>query len=160
MDAVLMRLANHWRTHGASPDSGAPEAEIAAFEVRHGVQLPPELREYFATLNRLAHGRDDMDNETIGFWRLADVAPVAEEAPDAGVARADRCFVIADYLIGSRFYVVRLPDDPAATAEIRSRPYSEGNRSRYRLSSELSRAISPSKFRSRVFWAWISERPW
>jgi len=113
-----MRLANHWRTHGASPGSGAPEAEIAAFEVRHGVQLPPELREYFATLNGLAHGRDDMDDETIGFWRLADVAPVAEEAPDAGVPGADRCFVIADYLIGSHFYVVRLPDDPAAPAEI------------------------------------------
>jgi hypothetical protein len=118
LDELLFRLANHWRTHGAAPGSGAPEAEIVAFEVRHGVRLPRELRAYFATLNGMAHGRNDMDNETIGFWRLAEVAPIAEEAPDAGIPEPDRCFVIADYLIGSHFYVARLPDDPTAPAEL------------------------------------------
>ena len=118
MGEVLIRQANHWRTHGAAPGSGVHETEIAAFEVRHGVRLPRELREYFATLNGLAHGRDDMDNETIGFWRLAQVASIVEEAPGAGIPEPGRCFVIADYLIGSHFYVARLPDDPAAPAEI------------------------------------------
>ena len=118
MGDVLFRLANHWRAHGAAPGSGASGAEIGAFEVRHGIRLPRELREYFATLNGLEHGRDDMDNETIGFWRLAEVALIAEEAPDAGIPEPDHWFVIADYLIGSHFYVARLPDDPAAPAEI------------------------------------------
>ncbi len=118
MTDILKRLAEYWRAHGAAPGSGAPEAEIAAFELRHAVRLPSELREYFATLNGLAHGRDDMDNETIGFWRLAEVTPIAEEAPDAGIPEPGRCFVIADYLIGSHFYVARLPDNPTAPAEI------------------------------------------
>ena len=117
MGDVLFRLANHWRTHGTAPGTARPRP-IAAFEVRHGVRLPRELREYCATLNGLEHGRDDMDNEMIGFWRLAEVAPIAEEAPDAGIPEPGRCFVIADYLIGSHFYVARLRDDPTAPAEI------------------------------------------
>ena len=118
MGNLLTRLAEHWRTHGAEPGAGAPEAEIAAFEARHGVRLPRELREYFATLNGLAHGRDDMTDEPIGFWRVVEVAPIAQEAPDAGIPAPERCFVIADYLIGSHFYVARLPEDPAAAAEM------------------------------------------
>ena len=118
MGDLLTRLAEHWRAHGAAPGSGAPEAEIAAFEARHGVRLPRELHEYFATLNGMAHGRDDMDDAPTGFWRLAEATTVAEEAPDAKVPNPERCFVIADYLIGSHFYVARLPDAPVAPAEI------------------------------------------
>ena len=118
MDDLLIRLADHWRAHGAAPGSGAPEAEIATFETRHGLRLPRELREYFATLNGLEHGRDDMTNETIGFWPLAEVAPVAAEAPNAGIPEPERCIVLADYLIGSHYYVARLPKDTAAPAQI------------------------------------------
>ena len=115
---LLARLADHWRRHGASPGTGVPEAAIAEFETQHGVRLPNDLRAYFGTFNGLANGRDDMTDETIGFWRLADLASVAEEAPLAGVPDAHRCFAIADYLISSHFYVATLSGDPSAPAPI------------------------------------------
>ena len=105
---LLPLLAEHWRCHGAEPGAGASESEIAAFEADHGIRLPVELRAYFAAFNGLAHGRDDMDNDTVGFWRLADITPVVEEAPHCGVPNAAEYFVFADYLIGSHFYAVHL----------------------------------------------------
>ena len=112
------RLADHWRTHGAAPGTGTSEAAITDFEKQHGVRLPSDLRAYFATLNGLANGRDDMTNETIGFWRLADVVSIDEEAPHASVPDARQCFAIADYLICSHLYAVALSADPAAAARV------------------------------------------
>ena len=118
MGELFARLADHWKAHGAAPGTGAPATAIAQFETQHGVRLPNLLRAYFATLNGLAYGRDDMTDETIGFWRLSDLASIAEEAPLANVPDAHRCFAIADYLISSHFYAVPLTSDPESEAPI------------------------------------------
>jgi hypothetical protein len=108
MSDLLERLAAFWRAHGTSPGSGASEDEIRAFEARHGVRFPSDLRTYFATLNGMANGRDDMDDEMVGFWRLADAATAHEDNPRAGTVEKSQCFVIADFMIGSHFYVAQL----------------------------------------------------
>lgn len=67
----LTELRERWRRDGILHGRGASEADLAAFERRHGVVLPADLRAYFATTNGTAVGACGMeDGDLLGFWHL------------------------------------------------------------------------------------------
>ena len=104
-------FANVFREHllsrGYGPRPGASEMEIAAFESRHSVRLPDDLREYFLEVNGTADYPDDL--LTI-FRPLEDVSPISESLVEGQTVRY---FVIADQMISAPDFAIALGSSPA-----------------------------------------------
>jgi cell wall assembly regulator SMI1 len=97
MPDLITRLRAAIRERGAELGRGASEEEIAAFEARHGVHLPPEVRRYFAEVNGFAQGRGEMDAELVSLWPLSEVRLLSDEAPESTVPEPERYFVFGDW---------------------------------------------------------------
>ena len=96
------RIIERWRhSNIATLRSASPEA-IVAFEKKHAVVFPADVRDYFATVN--GNG-DDMDDEMYRFWPLADVKSVHEVLEDTqqfsslSILRNWRCANLADSIL-------------------------------------------------------------
>src|SRR6516164_6231150 len=89
---------------GLEPPPGVSEADLDAFERRHGVRLPADMRSYFRILNGTGSTYADGDDFLLCFWALEKLEPV----PDWTTAddRA-RWFVFADHCISSEVYTIR-----------------------------------------------------
>ena len=81
--------------------------EIAAFESRHSVSLPDDLREYFLQVNGTA---DYPDEWLTKFRPLEDVTPISESLAEDQTARY---FVIADQMISAPDFAIALDNSPA-----------------------------------------------
>lgn len=104
-------LRTYWEKHGFPPAPGASEREIAAFEDRHGVRLPPDLRAYFAVSDGMADHEQYEYNPFPVFFPLGQVFPLDKAAPDnaARVLDAPReYFAFANVNYGSKVYAVHL----------------------------------------------------
>ncbi len=115
---ALERLRAKWATNGILSAAVASQAEIAAFEKKYSVVLPPDVRTYFATINGTAIGSLGMDDEDLmGFWHLDQVRTFAEEGidDDPDVART---FVFADHSIWIYGFGIRLSSDPSAPTPV------------------------------------------
>ena len=123
-ESAARDLATYWKAAGLSPRSGASEDEVHAFEQRHRVKLPRELRDYFATVDGLGElWPGDQEPNGFSFWPLSRVAAVAEEARTgrfdiASFEGSERLFIIADYLDRSWVYAVELTDAERPTAAV------------------------------------------
>ena len=107
-------VRDYWQRLGILNVKGASDEEIAHFEARYGVTLPPTLREYFSLLNGTEQGQLGMEDEDlISFWHLDQVRTFAEEFPGDESPHADRLFVFADWSINARVWAVHLSTDPA-----------------------------------------------
>ena len=107
---TLDALSEFLRTQGLTANGGASEDEIAAFERRYKVQLPADVRAYFARVNGVVGGRDGAwDDEMIALWELRDVRPLNEEVEDCQTPAADHYFVFADWSIWAHSYAIHLP---------------------------------------------------
>jgi hypothetical protein len=118
MNAVTS-VRETWARQGVLGLRAATSAEIAAFEERYSVVLPPVVREYFATVNGTRDGRLGMEDEDqIGFWHLDQVEPL--ELPTTGdpTAGGGALFVFADWLIDSWRYAFRLTRDHDEVAPV------------------------------------------
>lgn len=119
-EAVIDAVRERWTQAGVLAESVADAAQLATFEQRYGVVLPPALRYYFTTVNGTAIGAcgmEDGDN-LMGFWHLDQVHTFAEEDatgthPDAGTT-----FVFADHSIWVFAFGIQLSADPNALAPI------------------------------------------
>jgi hypothetical protein len=107
MSSIGERLNSFWLAQGMPPRSRATEKQLQRFELRYGVPLPPDLRDYFA----LVDGMDDTwawDEDHFSFWTLARVESASESYADQFLKDQSSYFVFADYLISSTVYAIHL----------------------------------------------------
>lgn len=110
---LLHSIRTQWEQNGREVPPGATSEELNAFERRHGVALPPAMRDYF----QIANGNRDMGTDFFRFWTLQEVKLVSEELTDP--IHTDRndypqCFIFADYLLWCWAYAVCLSNDANA----------------------------------------------
>ena len=95
---IADQLAAAWSGLNVSIRPGASESEVSAFELKHNVVLPEDLRQYF----KVCDGMDptEMDPQSLfRFWPLAELH------------RSDGThdyFEFADQAIGAYVYAIRL----------------------------------------------------
>jgi hypothetical protein len=120
MPTLAERLRERWVSTGITVRPGARLEMIRAFESRYGVSLPPDLWDYFTTVDGMERWKSD--EKMLEFLHLEAVKSVPEELadfrgiPDYGnivhtLPNPERYFVIADFMITSRVYAIRLSDD-------------------------------------------------
>ncbi len=119
-DSLWNRVHDVWRRSKIVIRRGATQDEIAAFEAKHGVVLPSDVREYFSAADGTG---DDMDEGFYRFWPLAEVQPVHDVLVSERFTYPDRfaypdCFVFADHCISCWDYAVRLTSDPKQPAPV------------------------------------------
>lgn len=69
------RLRQHW-FHTVALRAGATDAEVAAFEARHRVRLPADMREYLPPVNGM--DASDTDKDCTSFWGLDRITPAMQ----------------------------------------------------------------------------------
>jgi len=87
--------------------SSVTEAELGEFESLHGVQLPQDMRGYFAVVD----GMDNSwgwDEDAFCFWPLRMLERASERYLDWFVKDRASFFVFADHLIGFPCYAIPL----------------------------------------------------
>jgi hypothetical protein len=98
-------------------NEGAPRSQIAAFERKHRVSLPPAVRLYFQELNGTYTGALGMeDDHLFGFWHLDQIKTFEQE--DQPGEAAERSFVIADHSLWAHAFAIQLCADAAKPAPI------------------------------------------
>jgi hypothetical protein len=111
MSSLGQRLRDEWVATGLPVRPGVGLKEIRAFESRYGISLPPDLRDYFTTVD----GIDD-DGWMLEFLQLGDVRSVPEALGDYPgysnivntLPNSQAYFVIADFMMGSHVYAIHL----------------------------------------------------
>jgi len=110
MSALIPRLIAAWGRAGLRIRADIPRSRLDEFEARHDVVMPADLWEYFAAVDGMDVG--DMDLENISFHALEQVKPLSGELADPPIGGLtgdpDDYFIVADYLIDSIVYVVRM----------------------------------------------------
>lgn len=98
-------LERYWRGQGlVSPDRGADENTISAFESRYSVRMPMDVLLYFQHMNGMStRGGHDVDKNGFSFLPLKNIRTVGDFSDaigwkiqgDIGI---DTAFVFVDYL--------------------------------------------------------------
>ncbi len=120
MPMLSERLRERWISTGISVRPGIHPGEVRAFESRYGVSLPPDLWDYFTTVDGME--RWESDEDLLEFLHLGAVKSVPEELadfrgiPDYGnivntLPNSERYFIIADFMLASYVYTIRLAED-------------------------------------------------
>jgi len=112
-------LRAYWDERGIANPSVATPEDIAAFEARHRVRLPPAIVDYFLVVNGTREGRWGMEDEDlISFSHLDQVQSLRERYPDDPHPDAAMLFVVADHSIDAWAWAVRLSADAAAPTPV------------------------------------------
>jgi hypothetical protein len=117
---LFHQIKNRWQSAGLAVRAGASGEAIEAFERRHGVRLPADMRDFYSLMDGIEYGCTD--ETLICFWPLAEVNAVEAKLfgqrgiPDYSrllhsFPSRDNFFVFADYLVWSHMYAVAIADD-------------------------------------------------
>ena len=114
MTPVGKLLRDSWVGRGVAVNPPAPSAAVEAFESKYQLRLPPDLRDYFLTVNGMLDG--ESDDDLLSFWPLESLVPAADE-PELwpGVPDPSVCFAFADYFIVSNVFAIQLSRSDAST---------------------------------------------
>jgi hypothetical protein len=118
MNSVGELLKTRWLRQGIRLRRGATESETTAYEAKHNVCLPEDMREFFAVVNGFDNRNgEEVDSDMITFFSLEEIKPL--NAPDWGIAsRAESLFVFADWSLSAHVYAVRLLKDCTASGSV------------------------------------------
>ena len=112
MTSVLDALIGHMKRQDIARGPTVTAREIAAFESRHDVRLPEDVRAYFIHLNGCEFGHDGpWDDQLLSFWHLSQLRPLSVEFPQHSIRDGERFFAFADYSIDVHCYAIRLSAD-------------------------------------------------
>ena len=109
MNSIGERLKSRPYEAGLEAPPGASESDLEAFERRHNVRLPGDMRSYFRILNGTGSSYADGDDFLLCFWALEKLEPVPEWT-EAGKDDV-RWFVFADHCFSHHDYAIRLTRD-------------------------------------------------
>jgi hypothetical protein len=120
MLTLFERLKERWISEGVPVCPGVSLEESHAFESQYRVVFPTDLKDYFTTVNGMERWWSDHD--LFEFLQLGAVKSVPEELaefrgiPNYGnvvnaLPHPERYFVLADFLICSHVYAIRLSND-------------------------------------------------
>jgi hypothetical protein len=109
------KLRKYWDSTGSRiPTATRDESEIAALEVRYGVRLPADFREYLLLSCPPANG--NMDEPGVLWWSLSEIKNIPDEyqhelknPPVAAEAR--KYLFFADYLVWCWAWAIDCGDD-------------------------------------------------
>ena len=117
MSSPANKLVEHWTLRGLGIADGNSESVVRAFELKHGVILPVDFREYLLSVDGMMqlHGHD-CDPLWFAFWPLDRIRNAQEECSKPRmslpkVANLANYFVFADYLQWCWAYAIRLSGD-------------------------------------------------
>jgi hypothetical protein len=110
MCAIGERLKSHWSSQGISLPSGVTEGRLRDFEVRSGVALPLDMREYFRCVDGMGDGLL-YDKDLFNFRPLSDVESIGHL--ELAIEDRARYFVFADHSIWLPAYAIRLTSSRA-----------------------------------------------
>lgn len=107
MSDSWLRLISLWRDAGLVIRPGVDASAIHAFETKHGIVMPNDLRNYWLAVDGM---EVDLDPGLNRFWPLDLVKPVSEELTEIHPDRwaYPDCFVIADHCLWCLGWAVRL----------------------------------------------------
>lgn len=114
-------LIERWQSQGITCPPGVTIADMEAFERRHYIVLPPDMRTYFLTINGMGE-RGTCDDDFFSFWPLQELITIADYLPDrsSGFPDASKCFMFADHSIALPTFAIRLSSDPNVSTPVAS----------------------------------------
>jgi hypothetical protein len=109
-------LRVYWTARGVRFNPGVSEDVLRDFEARYGVELPADLRGYFAVLDGMNPSQDansfGMDDDLFRFWPLSEVERASDfYHPDRFLEDQRSFFLFADYSISLPTYAIRLASE-------------------------------------------------
>jgi hypothetical protein len=127
MTPLTEAVVRRWAAAGVAPRPGLADADLDAFEARHGVRLPAAARGLYRRADGMPPGA--WDEHLIAFWPLAEVGPVpvllagCRGIPDYGgietaLPDAGAYYLFADHSIWLTVYAARLVPEPDAPAPV------------------------------------------
>lgn len=106
-ESPAARLLRHWVATEVRFCPGLSDAELDAWEAKHGVRLPPELRALYRATNGMEYGRTDA--HLLHFWPLEEMDTLDGFAwRPPGLTGWDQWYVFADTFIDAYFLAVAL----------------------------------------------------
>ena len=110
MPGSIDEIQARWAAKGYAIRPGSSPEALAAFEAKYGVRLPRAFRDFHAAFD--PSGPND---GMIDFWPLSEIQPIAEYDGEDPAESPELVgwFYLADYLVCSHFYAIRLTTDPS-----------------------------------------------
>lgn len=108
MTMDLDALKSRWTDERALWRPGLSPAELDRFERQHGVELPDDMRAFYAAIDGME--KDSIDDHNMNVWFLDRVRPIAEVFPES--LRLPGLFVFADWAVEAVHYAVALGEGP------------------------------------------------
>jgi hypothetical protein len=128
MGSLGERLKSYWDSAGIKVRGGTSQQALISFELKYGVCLTRDLRDYHSIVDGMEDG--EADASMLSFLSLSSIKNVMEELIKFGgipdyrklkecLPQTHRYFVFADFLICSHVYAIRLsPNRSDATPVI------------------------------------------
>jgi hypothetical protein len=105
---LVKPIRERWIAAGATPRGGASAEDLKRFETKYGVALPADFETFYRGVDGMPP--NEIDDEWIRWWPIAEVQPVVDEA---GLTSIDRVayahhFIFADWSLWACAYAVDL----------------------------------------------------
>lgn len=107
MSQLGERLQAYWNAQDIPKAPGVGEDRLREFEIRFGVTLPPDLRDYFLKVDGMGT-YEGFDDDLFVFWPFDRVCRVSDDYADEFMEEQESYFLFADHSIYLPAFAIRL----------------------------------------------------